>query len=684
MFKVVDRLNKCLTLIAGSEETRKSLVKQLLEIIPQIDITSYAFDDGIYKPIEGDLIVISSNTLKKEMEEKGYLKEGFNIIVANRAINYDKIEKLFQLPEGEKVLLVNDEEETTMECIENLKSLEINHIKLYPYYPGIEKEYKDITIAITPGEVSKVPTYIKKVYDILPRGIDLFTITKIIYSLEIFEEQFEEITYRYLFKIVNLTKKLSKATSSLKAINFYLSTIIDGMNKGFILYDYQGNIKVINDELNKMLNIKQKFIVNNNINNIIRDRALLEFLKDDLSTNYNNLKYYDSVLNVKKIIIDMYDLNLGIIEYSSESKTITGKLLDKGLIGKYDFHDIIGLSKAITKVKNIGEKLAKSDLTVLIEGESGTGKELFASAIHNASHRANGPFLAVNFSAIPEELMESELFGYEEGAFTGAKKGGKKGLFEVADGGTIFLDEIGDISIRLQSRLLRVLQEKEIMRVGGNTIKKINVRIIAATNRDLMEMIKNKEFRADLYYRLKMGCLNIPPLRTRKEDIRELVEYFIACETTRKTLVEEEVMNLLMQGEWHGNIRELKNAISYMVAVGEQDRITKEDIPEYLMKSIKNNEVVKEEHFISQLPCSLREKELEFIMKTILQYNNQGRIVGRDTISLSSKSLGIPMTIYKVRKNLDELERLGFVFKSRGKSGSKLTDKGKKFLKELK
>ena len=445
MFKVVDRLNKCLTLIAGSEETRKSLVKQLLEIIPQIDITSYAFDDGIYKPIEGDLIVISSNTLKKEMEEKGYLKEGFNIIVANRAINYDKIEKLFQLPEGEKVLLVNDEEETTMECIENLKSLEINHIKLYPYYPGIEKEYKDITIAITPGEVSKVPTYIKKVYDILPRGIDLFTITKIIYSLEIFEEQFEEITYRYLFKIVNLTKKLSKATSSLKAINFYLSTIIDGMNKGFILYDYQGNIKVINDELNKMLNIKQKFIVNNNINNIIRDRALLEFLKDDLSTNYNNLKYYDSVLNVKKIIIDMYDLNLGIIEYSSESKTITGKLLDKGLIGKYDFHDIIGLSKAITKVKNIGEKLAKSDLTVLIEGESGTGKELFASAIHNASHRANGPFLAVNFSAIPEELMESELFGYEEGAFTGAKKGGKKGLFEVADGGTIFLDEIGDI-----------------------------------------------------------------------------------------------------------------------------------------------------------------------------------------------------------------------------------------------
>ena len=231
---------------------------------------------------------------------------------------------------------------------------------------------------------------------------------------------------------------------------------------------------------------------------------------------------------------------------------------------------------------------------------------------------------------------------------------------------------------------VRVLQEKEIMRVGGNTIKKINVRIIAATNRDLMEMIKNKEFRADLYYRLKMGCLNIPPLRTRKEDIRELVEYFIACETTRKTLVEEEVMNLLMQGEWHGNIRELKNAISYMVAVGEQDRITKEDIPEYLMKSIKNNEVVKEEHFISQLPCSLREKELEFIMKTILQYNNQGRIVGRDTISLSSKSLGIPMTIYKVRKNLDELERLGFVFKSRGKSGSKLTDKGKKFLKELK
>lgn len=678
-------MNKSLTLITGSEATRKSLVKQLLEIIPQIDITSYAFDDGIDKPVQGELIVVSSNTLKKEMEEKGYLKENCNMIVANRAINYDKIEELFQLPEGEKVLLVNDEEETTMECIENLKSLEINHINLYPYYPGIGKEYKGITVAITPGEVSKVPSYIKKVYNILPRGIDLFTITKIIYSLEIFEEQYEEVTYRYLHKIVNLTKKLSKATSSLKDINFYLSTIIDGVNKGFILYDDEGNIKVFNDELNRILNIKQKFIVNNNINNIIRNKSLLEFLKDDSRTSNNNLKYYDTVLSVKKIIIDMYGLNLGIIEYSSESKTITGNLLDKGLIGKYEFHDIIGASKAITKVKNIGAKLAKSDLTVLIEGESGTGKELFASAIHNASERSEGPFLAVNFSAIPEELMESELFGYEEGAFTGAKKGGKKGLFEVADGGTIFLDEIGDISMRLQSRLLRVLQEKEIMRVGGSTIKKINVRIIAATNRDLLDMINKKEFRSDLYYRLKMGYIYIPPLRSRMEDIKELAEYFIACETTRKIILEEPVMKRLMKCQWLGNIRELRNSISYMVAMGNSDRISEEDIPGYIMKDKEILRVKDEQEASTKLkiPLGFNESELDFILKIIFKYNNNGSIIGRDIIASEGRVSGVPMTISRIRKNMEELERMGLILKSKGKAGSRITDEGRNYLKTI-
>lgn len=676
-------MNKTLTLVAGSDSTRKSLVNQLLEIIPNIDITSYAFDDGISKVIDGDLIVLSSDILRKQIEETGLIKEDANMIIANRTISYDKIEELFLLPEDTKVLLVNDEEETTMECIKNLRSLEINHIKLYPYYPGIKKQYNDITIAITPGEVNIVPKHIKKIYNILPRVIDLFTITKIIYSLEIFEEEFEEVTYRYLFKIVNLAKKLSKATNSLQNINFYLSTIIDGMNKGFVLYDTEGNIKVFNDELKRLLNIKQKFIVNNNIDNILKSKELLEFLKDDSRRSCNNLKYYDSVLTVNKVNIDMDNLKLGIIEYNCESNTLTGNLIDKGLIGKYRFHDIIGNSKEINKVKNIGEKLAISDLTVLIEGESGTGKELFASAIHNASRRAKGPFLAVNFSAIPEELMESELFGYEEGAFTGAKKGGKKGLFEVADGGTIFLDEIGDVSMRLQSRLLRVLQEKEIMRVGGSTIKKINARIIAATNKNLQDMIKEKEFRSDLYYRLKMGYIHLPSLRTRKEDIKELVEYFIASETTNKVIVEEDVMNILNNCDWLGNVRELRNAVSYMVAMAHLNIIRMEDIPEYLLKkNYVRTEV--EKNTILDIPCGFNVKEINFILKIILEYNNKGTIIGRDMINSICKANGIPTNIARVRRNLDELERMGFIFKSRGKVGSQLTIEGKKYLKTLK
>lgn len=236
-------------------------------------------------------------------------------------------------------------------------------------------------------------------------------------------------------------------------------------------------------------------------------------------------------------------------------------------------------------------RLARVDSTVLITGESGTGKELVAETIHNYSDRKQEPFIKVNCGAIPENLLESELFGYEPGAFTGARQGGKPGYFELAQGGTLFLDEIGDLPFNLQVKLLRVLQAREIIRVGGTKPLKIDVRIVAGTHRNLREMVKRREFREDLYYRLNVVPVNVPPLRERKEEITSLVMHFMRLFNRKYRLTKKispEVIDIFMQYDWPGNVRELENLVERLVVITPEDVITREDLPAQLMGQRRN------------------------------------------------------------------------------------------------
>ncbi|MCL6598493.1 MAG: sigma 54-interacting transcriptional regulator [Alicyclobacillus macrosporangiidus] len=238
-----------------------------------------------------------------------------------------------------------------------------------------------------------------------------------------------------------------------------------------------------------------------------------------------------------------------------------------GHVARYTMDDILGESPRILEAKALAQKMARTDGTVLLLGESGVGKEMFAQAIHNASRRAGRPFVAVNFSALPETLMESELFGYEEGAFTGARKGGKAGLLELADGGTVFLDEIGDASPAVQVRLLRVLQEKQILRVGGTRVRSLDIRVIAATHRDLAEMVESGQFRRDLYYRLAVFPLEIPPLRERLEDVFRLFLHFLG--DAGRFRFDPRLRQWLTAYSWPGNVRELQNCALYVQGVAE-------------------------------------------------------------------------------------------------------------------
>ncbi len=263
-----------------------------------------------------------------------------------------------------------------------------------------------------------------------------------------------------------------------------------------------------------------------------------------------------------------------------EESRIRRGLSEKGLTAKYTFEDILGQSAAIRENIRMAERYSGVNSNVLIIGETGTGKELFAHSIHQASKRSHQPFVALNCAALPENLLESELFGYEAGAFSGASKGGKTGLFELAHKGTIFLDEIGEIPITLQAKLLRVLQEKEIRRIGSTSVHPVDVRVISATNINMEEKIKEGQFRSDLYYRLNLLDISIPPLRERKEDIQELVDHYLtrfACEMGKSIpTVTKDAARILKEHSWPGNVRELRNICERLTVLNDTSIIDEE------------------------------------------------------------------------------------------------------------
>lgn len=338
---------------------------------------------------------------------------------------------------------------------------------------------------------------------------------------------------------------------------------------------------VITDENNRLLlrnPAAEKIIGSHNLTGEqFHDPFEGEFNKKALKTPQLNRmrKIGDNLINTNILPVMIDNRLIGLVRTFEDvtkiqqlEQDIRKQLHDKGFVAKYSFADILTGDPKVEIIKKNAELYAQSDASILIEGESGTGKELFAQSLHNASLRAGGPFVAINCAAIPEKLLESELFGYEPGAFTGARKDGKRGLFEMAHRGTMFLDEIGELPKALQSRLLRVLQEKELMRVGGDKIIPVDTRIISATNKNLKELSKNGEFREDLYYRLNVFNLRVPPLRERSGDVELLCRMFL--KQMNVTIDEDrfkEYLPYLLSYDWPGNIRELQSVAERLIFV---------------------------------------------------------------------------------------------------------------------
>ncbi len=320
---------------------------------------------------------------------------------------------------------------------------------------------------------------------------------------------------------------------------------LDYSDNAFIGIDSKGYIRTISQTARDILGERIGSAVNKHI---VETIPIMENLALDILQDAKKAGELSRQLSIAQKRIEYYQSTIETLRQ-----------------GKYTFDNIIGMSNQMKKIRSVASQAAKTSSTVLIKGESGTGKELLAHAIHNASPRCNQPFIRVNCAAIPEQLIESELFGYCEGAFTGALKGGKPGKFELANGGTIFLDEIGDLPVTAQAKVLRVLQEFEIERLGGIKTINVDVRVIAATNRDLASLIKNGNFRKDLFYRLNVVEIETPPLRERCEDIDYLIDYLIEkiCERLNvySVSISEESRNILRSHDFPGNVRELENIL---------------------------------------------------------------------------------------------------------------------------
>jgi transcriptional regulator with PAS, ATPase and Fis domain len=601
----------------------------------------------------------------------GHVAEALRILVVQRTIREREVYRIFAIPDGTRVLVVNDHPETTLETVSLLQQLKINHLQFVPYEPGMACE--DIRIALTPGEAALVPAHVGTVIDVGHRCIDISTFIDVINRLGIADPEVDRRLLRYSQTIVPLDSGVNRQFKALYLKNTHLDTVINLSHEGILLVSNQGTVALHNRALAAMLELPEDLT---GASLEAFDPAIQEVLARTTGQEWI-VEYRGRSLVVTREVIQQFGepagscFNFREVTYIRQlEQNLSRRLKAKGLTARYRFTDLHTRSPRMIQCVDMARRIAGSEFTVLILGESGTGKELLAQSIHQESARSRQPFVAVNCAAVPENLLESELFGYEGGAFTGALKEGKTGLFEQAHNGTVFLDEIADMPLMLQAKLLRVLQERQVVRVGSQQVVNVNIRVIAATNHDLRERIRLGRFREDLYYRLNTLPLLVPPLRQRPEDIFMLLEGFLAEHTGRSLAFSPEAREVLQRYPWPGNIRELNNVASYLSFM-TADRVTLDSLPYYLFAEPGPPEA-EGEGAPSALPDRAR--------AVLAALAALGRGAGRKGLEEALARSGLDFTEGEVRGVLARLNQAGLVRSRVGRGGSELTDQGRRCL----
>lgn len=670
-----------LSLWTKGRQNAEILTSQLKDFIgDEVKITGVCVDQPYSSvDLEADLIVATSQSVFNYVPSDLVRNLQDSLLIARRTIDLSNLPQLLNLPSKTKTIVVNDCKETSEELISFIYGLGFEHLWLIPYYPGCPNIPR-VNYAITPGERKFVPREIKHVLDLGTRKIDITTLSEILSYFKLLNEKSSLLSVQYISSIVDILQKLAASLSSNKQLNYLLQMILDKITNGVLATDENGKLVIINKAAEKVLEVNSKKIIGVPVNQTLPILKIDETLKtrepEENQTKFiknkhllvSNIPLFKNGETFGSVCI-FYELS----EVEKIEKRLRQNLTKTGFYAKYSFHDILGNSSILKKEIDKAKQFASTDYAVLIIGESGTGKELFASAIHNNSSRKNRPFVAINCAALPIDLLESELFGFEEGTFTGAKKGGKPGLFELAHLGTIFLDEIGEIPAKVQVKLLRVLEEKEVMRIGGESLIPIDVRVIAATNKNLKKLIEEKQFREDLYYRLNVLSLNLPTLRERGEDILLFANRFLERSGKNiKDFLSAEVIRAFLQYTWPGNIRELNNVIEYLMTVVKTDQVEINDLPLDILNSTNQVQVSQED----QYQLSLNSPEDLYLLQLIHQYSKNGKSIGRFKLQKEMQKEGYGLTENQIRTRLLHLERKGYIQINRGRRGTTITAQG--------
>lgn len=460
-----------------------------------------------------------------------------------------------------------------------------------------------------------------------------------------------------------LSARASKSGKSLKM----LEVAIDNAYEGLIITDAEGVILKVNQAYADFLGKKMDEMVGRHVTEVVENTRMHIVARigepeiahiqkinghEMICSRIPIFEYGKVVAVVGKVMFqDVNDMFVMIDRFRKLKAELEfyKSELNKRLGAKYSFDNIVGTSLELEKVKELGRKVARTDTTVLLEGESGTGKEMFAHAIHIESNRVLGPFIKVNCAAIPENLFESELFGYKDGAFTGAQIKGKKGKFALANAGTIFLDEVSELPLSMQVKLLRVLQEREIEPVGSEQAEAVDVRIIAASNKALEALVEAGQFRNDLYYRLNVVKLDIPPLRQRTSDIALLTEKILKQLKKETGIpvegVDAETEAILMAYSWPGNVRELRNVLEQSLYMKSGNLVTKQDLPRNVV-TITEGQVAPERQRTLKFQLSQVEEEL---IRRALQEEKMDKLASAARLGISKSSLYAKIEQYRIQ-----------------------------------
>ncbi len=673
---------KIIHVVSMHEQMGSDIVKTLTQIFGNtIIVKGYAF----FKDIDWDKnasLVIALGDSSYANALKAY--KNSKVILPKKELSLpNNLDKLFLIEKDKDVIVINMTKKAALETISSLKEMKINHIKYHPYWPNCELDTSAIDTAISPGLIQFSPPHIVNKIDIGFRQLSVTSLLEILTSLNINLKYLTDYTFKYTMSLLHTFKKLSEEYNRAEVLKSNYQTIFDNIKEAIISIDDNLTTVEVNPAAETLLGIRSTEIIGKKIKTVFGNSFSLPDNVDN--DNLSNI----IEINGKQFFITYIPFNSysrkGLVTFQ-ETEDIYKMGQDlrrllykkhKGHIAKYTSNDIIAESKNIKTLIKKARLISQSDSSVLITGESGTGKELFSSSIHNASKRKTGPYVAVNFASIPDDLVESELFGYVEGAFTGATKKGKVGLFELANNGTIFLDEIGDASLKIQARLLRVLEEKEIMRVGDTQIIPINIRVIAATNKDLKELINKGRFREDLYYRLNIFPLHIPSLKERRDCIPKLIEEFMKKNSVRKTL-SADALGCLLNYHWPGNIRELKNMVEYSTSVAKDNTITSDDLPADITNYCYKNEANEDEieTIAEKLLNYITKKELQFILEIVRNNKYSTEKIGRSKLVMLAADCDLNISAQKIRTIFKHLKGYGLISIGKTKQGTVITHKG--------